>query len=924
MKIQNSIRLFAQWWSQAFLLLLSVTFAATSTSAQNTSESSDVANEEEIFELDIFEINSYASQQAEALSQQRAADILSNVLAADSIGALPDTDLRMALNRLPGVNVAGGDAGQVSIRGMQGKLNAVTLDGNALPSAAINLSGYGSGGDDRGVDLMKIPAEAIQGLEVIKTPTADMDGDSIGGRVDLKTKSAFDYEYRILNAGVEFENFEFGGSGYSTNFTYGDRLDEEGTVGLFITANWKDFSREFGQTNIDSANADEAAPGVPNVIEQINPNQQLEESEQFTTSGSLDWRVSDNSMFRFKGWYNNRMRSDGRPRVQVILRDADEEFMDSTGLISSGTGEVRVRKRGRYRPDRDYEQLRFSIENETTFGNSVLETGALFGQSDFSAHQYEYRFEARFRRDNEVDWVVDRTNDPIIPAYSFSAVSGVDMFNDPSQYGRSEFSRSFVENFDETTILYADLTTELETELPISLKTGFKGTYKDAGSDGIFRAFSGTDDVTPEVLGIRDEPFSTYGQFEDFGFTLDARSYSNFIEANQDNEAYFEEEYEDGAEEQLEGLVNTIKEDITAVYFMGTVDFDKLRLIGGARHEDTDASYGWPASTADRGDLGFPDVSNDKSYGTWVPSLLGVYRFNENDILRMGWSRTLARPDWEHLIPIDQSITLAVIDPDELIGDTVVDVEINNPGLNAQRSNNIDLSYEHYYSYSSLVSIGYFYKEMDNYVGAPIRRLTDEQAVNSVTGELLFTDDGEPVFYRIGRPENGVTQSVNGWEFLWNHRFNNLPGLLDGLGFTANATFITGDYNAPLFDDPANPLQVTGSVEYDRLEDQARELYRATIYWERQGFSARLGYYQNGSQIAEFGRFAPDVHYVRSELSSVDAKISYQWKNGLRVFIEGANLSGEPEDARYANIQDFYQTYDRNGRRYRFGGRWEF
>ena len=924
MKKQNSIRQFGQLWSPAFLMLLSVAFAATSTSAQNSNDSSEVANEGEIVELDIFEVNSFASQQAEALSEQRASDILSNILAADSIGALPDADLRMALNRLPGVNVAGGDAGQVSIRGMQGKLNAVTLDGNALPSAAINLSGFGSGGDDRGVDLMKIPAEAIQGLEVIKTPTSDMDGDSIGGRVNLRTKSAFDYESRIQYTGVEFENFEFGGSGYSANYTYGDRLNDEGTVGLFITANWKDFSREFGQTNIDSANADEADTGVPNVIEQINPNQQLEEVEQFTTSGSLDWRVSENSVFSFKGWYNNQLRSDGRPRVQVILRDADEEFMDSTGLISSGTGEVRVRKRGRYRPDRDYEQLRFGIDNETTFGNSVLETGVLLGRSDFSAHQYEYRFEARFRRDNEVTWIVDRTNDPIIPAYSFSAASGVDLFNDPSQYGRSELSRSFVDNFDETVILYADLTTELETELPISLKTGFKGSYKDAASDGIFRSFSGTDDLTLDVLGIRDEPFSTYGQFEDFGFTLDARSYSNFIEENQDNEVYFEEELENGAEEQLDGLVNTIKEDITAVYFMGTVDLDKLRLIGGARHEDTDASYGWPASTADRGNLGFPDVINDISYGTWVPSMIGVYRFNENDILRMGWSRTLARPDWEDLIPIDQTITLAVVDPDELIGDTVVDVEINNPGLNAQRSNNLDLTYEHYYSYSNLVSIGYFYKEMDNYVGAPIRRLTDQQAVNKVTGELLFTEDGEPVFYRIGRPENGVTQSVSGWELLWNHRFHNLPGLLDGLGFTANATFIGGDYNAPLFDDPSNPLQATGFNQYDRLEDQARELYRATVYWERKGFSARLGYYRNGNQIAEFSRFDQGIHYVRSELSSVDATISYEWKNGLRVFVEGANLTGEPEDARYADNQDFYQTYDRNGRRYRFGARWNF
>ena len=327
---------------------------------------------------------------------------------------------------------------------------------------------------------------------------------------------------------------------------------------------------------------------------------------------------------------------------------------------------------------------------------------------------------------------------------------------------------------------------------------------------------------------------------------------------------------------------------------------------------------------ASRGTLIFPDAQNDVSYGKWIPSVIGVYRFSWNDVLRAAWSQPIARPDWSSLIPIDESVTLAVIDPDELISDTVIDVEVNNPEMDPQQSNNFDLAYEHYYGASNLISLGYFYKKMNNYIGAPIPRLTDEQAVNSVTGEPLFTEAGEPVYYRISRPENGVEQTVHGLEFVWNHRFVELPSLLSGLGVNFNFTYIDGQRRAPLFEDPSNPYEITGYKKYDQIENQPEKIFHITVFWEYEGFSARLGYVRNGSQVSVFDDFDPDVHYVRAQLESLDASISYEFNNGWKVYAEAINLTGEPEDARYALTEDYYQTYDLNGKSYSVGVRWAF
>ena len=89
--------------------------------------------------------------------------------------------------RLPGVEgeTVGGDMRFIRIRGMHQNLLTVTMDGNRVAEAA-------SAGTTREFQFRKTNADSIERIEVVKSPTPDMDGDSIGGNVNMVTKSALD------------------------------------------------------------------------------------------------------------------------------------------------------------------------------------------------------------------------------------------------------------------------------------------------------------------------------------------------------------------------------------------------------------------------------------------------------------------------------------------------------------------------------------------------------------------------------------------------------------------------------------------------------------------------------------------------------------------------------------------------------------
>jgi len=144
-----------------------------------------------------------ASGQNAAINQQLSSSNVVDVVSAARIQELPDANAAESVGRLPGVSLvrSGGEATKVVIRGLEPKYNMVTVDGVEIPastnsgpqntnnSPSIDNNG-GEPFDDRGTDLRMISSSTLEGIEVYKTVTPDMDAAVLGGTVNFDIMQA--------------------------------------------------------------------------------------------------------------------------------------------------------------------------------------------------------------------------------------------------------------------------------------------------------------------------------------------------------------------------------------------------------------------------------------------------------------------------------------------------------------------------------------------------------------------------------------------------------------------------------------------------------------------------------------------------------------------------------------------------------------
>jgi hypothetical protein len=197
----------------------------------------------EIVRLEAFTVESIREGQSRAINQQRTSQTISNIISADAIGNLPDSTIADALTRLPGVSVVveGGQAAYASVRGAEAKLNSVTLDGQRITATP---SGNGldasNSGDTRAVDLSLVPSELVGSIELTKALLPDKDSDSLGGTINLVTRSAYDLKERSINGKFEYIHNDFGArQGHSAAISYSDVLDRARTFGVSATLNYR-------------------------------------------------------------------------------------------------------------------------------------------------------------------------------------------------------------------------------------------------------------------------------------------------------------------------------------------------------------------------------------------------------------------------------------------------------------------------------------------------------------------------------------------------------------------------------------------------------------------------------------------------------------------------------------------------------------
>ena len=163
-------------------------FAQSSDNQSSTSSGSVSSSEQEIVV-----VGSRASQQS-ANNRKKGAKTATDSIVADDIGSFPDRNVNEAISRIPGVALGRNEFGEgdsVAVRGNGPDLTRVELDGIGVQSTTGLALSAGSG---RSADLRELPAELVKSVDVVKGSTADMTEGSLGGTVQIKTRTGLDFK----------------------------------------------------------------------------------------------------------------------------------------------------------------------------------------------------------------------------------------------------------------------------------------------------------------------------------------------------------------------------------------------------------------------------------------------------------------------------------------------------------------------------------------------------------------------------------------------------------------------------------------------------------------------------------------------------------------------------------------------------------
>ncbi|MGH7956805.1 MAG: TonB-dependent receptor plug domain-containing protein, partial [Opitutaceae bacterium] len=182
---QRSIRVFYSGFP-AHIVTVVVAAGATATQDFNFGASDESGGKVTV--LDAFLVASTRETNARniATNEQRFASNIKNVVAADAFGDATEGNVGEIMKYLPGVTIdyIASEATSISVRGFGGEFTSITADGARMPS--------GMRTPDRTFELQHASINNISRVEVTKVPTPSMSADTLGGSVNLVSRSAFE------------------------------------------------------------------------------------------------------------------------------------------------------------------------------------------------------------------------------------------------------------------------------------------------------------------------------------------------------------------------------------------------------------------------------------------------------------------------------------------------------------------------------------------------------------------------------------------------------------------------------------------------------------------------------------------------------------------------------------------------------------
>ena len=839
------------------------TSEVTATVNDDATTSTSIKIGEDVSQMENVIVIGQAAGQLSAINQMRAADNLVSIVTSDSIGQFPDENVTEALQRISGVFIERdqGEGRFVGVRGIDPGLNVATINGLNVPSPESDV---------RNVALDVIPSDLVESLEVTKSVTPDMDGDAVGGTINIKSLSAFDRDgmtYKINAQGTYNELEEDDGYKVSASFT--NVFDfADGQLGVAFSASSAE--RNFGTDNIESDGGWEEEDGVRFHEEMEMRNYEVTR-ERDGIALNLDYLASSTDSYYLRYLHSEFSDQEFRNRTELKLDEGDVSF-DANSLTATGT-EVQRELKDRFE-EQEIDSLLLGGKNivgNWTFEYSLGMSQASEDEPGRIDSEFEYGdvAEAGYRSLGE------------IPGVFLSA----DAY-DPSNFELKEIVAE--DNFteDEETAFKFDITYDTEFN-------GNPGIIKFGGK---FRTREKTNDVNARIFEDFDESAvgeQTLASFVDgdtdftlanYGPNVSSSLQRNFVRGNiGGNSACQLATYDDTAcpfiMDEDGSLLDssrdfTVEEDVTALYIMSRVDIDQWRVVYGLRYEQTDYSAeGFNVREVDvdgEDDVQVVATNFDNDYSHILPSINVRYKPTDDLIIRAAYTQTIARPSFGDLTPTADEIEIEEDD-----GEIEMAVEAGNPALDPYESQNFDLSVDYYPESLGVFSAGVFFKQIDNFIfDADVSSVVDP---STYAGTIAVTDA------EIMQPLNGESADLWGLELGWTRQFNELPAPFDGLLLMANATFTDSEADLGL---PADADRSNDST----LPLQADTVTNFVIGYEKYGLSLRLSSAYVSERITEIDLEDASNDLYEDEHHQLDFTAKYDINQNLQVFFNAINL----------------------------------
>jgi TonB-dependent receptor len=261
-----------------------------------------------VVKLDQFVVSSEREGNAKAIMEQRAALNFKSVVASDNFGDLTGGTVGEFIKYLPGVvmDYVDSDARTARISGLEPRYASVTVDGMNMASAG----NVGFDGASRQFEFEQASINGTEAIEINKTTTASMDADSPAGRINMRSRSAFDRKRREITATVSMTGNEYSwslqktpgpydGDAYKVRpgfvFSYAEAF--KGKFGIHLTLGANTVATE--QSGVTHA-FNYANPARGPVITQITFRDAPKLSERASFNLTTDYKFSSNLSFSLR------------------------------------------------------------------------------------------------------------------------------------------------------------------------------------------------------------------------------------------------------------------------------------------------------------------------------------------------------------------------------------------------------------------------------------------------------------------------------------------------------------------------------------------------------------------------------------------------------------------------------------------------